>query len=334
MSKQSTLHFDDAWSYNGCRVLRLENESLLVDVLPECGGKIYRLIDKTIGRDYLWKHPRIKPRILPNASNYDDNFSGGWDVLFPSAAPGEHEGEAYPDHGEYWTQPCAYRIDRDVDSLQLHLTADGSVTPTRLERTITLHRDSTKLEIQYRIEHLGRHGFDFVWSLHPALAVKPGDRLMIPAEKGLVAEPDSGRLPLQPAEFTWPTVPTRDGGDADFSIIPESTDTPGFEMLYLTQLAGGWYALHAPESRSGFGLSFDRNVFDTLWLFQSFGGWRGLHVAVVEPCTGYPYDLSEARENGRIARLEPGQTVETATAVVLYTGRDTVGEIDASGAVT
>ena len=79
MSSMSSVRFDDGWSYNACRVLRLENALLRVDVLPECGGKILHLVHKPEDRDYLWQHPSTTPAVLPNAGNYDDNFCGGWD---------------------------------------------------------------------------------------------------------------------------------------------------------------------------------------------------------------------------------------------------------------
>jgi hypothetical protein len=52
---------DDRWQYHGLRTVRLENARLAVDVLPELGGKILRLIDKRGDRDLLWHSPRVEP---------------------------------------------------------------------------------------------------------------------------------------------------------------------------------------------------------------------------------------------------------------------------------
>lgn len=330
----SSLRFDDRWQINGCRVLRLENELLRVDVLPELGGKILHLVHKPEDRDYLWQHPSIDPAVLPNASNYDDNFCGGWDDCFPNVAAGVHAGEVYPDHGEFWTRRFEWHVDRSPDAITVYLQARGHVAPVRFEKWITLGRGSTTVKIRHRITHLGEHPFDFLWAQHPAVAVGPTHELIIPAQRGVIGSPGSGRLAAESSEFTWPHVPGRGGKLIDFSKVPASTGVPGYEMVYLKPLDAGWYAVLDRATRSGLGLAFDRDVFNTLWLFQSHGGWRGLHVAILEPCTGWPCDLAEAAAREQCARMQPGQVIETQTAAVVFSGRETVSHIDTNGIVS
>ena len=57
------VRIDDAWSYHGLKVVRLENEILALDVLPERGGNIFRLVDKPRDLDLLWKSPRVVPHL-------------------------------------------------------------------------------------------------------------------------------------------------------------------------------------------------------------------------------------------------------------------------------
>ena len=328
------VRFEKDWRYKGCRVLRLESDLLRIDVLPELGGKIHRFIHKPEDRDWLWQHPRIKPAIMPAGSNYDDNFCGGWDELFPNGAAGQHQGEVYPDHGEYWTKSADWDVHQAGDAITLHLLAEGSVTPTRMERWITLTASSTVVRFRHRLTHLGEHGFDYLWSLHPALAVGPTSELIIPAGRGVIGYPGLGRLAADRAEFDWPHVPGRDGATFDISRTPERTDVPGFEMVYLTELREGWYAHLDHATESGFGLAFDRELFDTAWVFQSHGGWRGLHLAIVEPATGYPEDLAAAAESGRLSHLAAGQVIETETTAVVFAGRDMVEHIGIDGTVS
>jgi len=329
----SYVRFDDRWSCNGCRVLRLESDLLRVDLLPQLGGKILHLVHKPEDRDYLWQHPSISPAVLPNAANYDDNFCGGWDDCFPSVAAAVHAGEVYPDHGEYWTRRFDWQVDRSPAAVTVYLRADGGVTPTRMEKWITLAPSSAVLRVRHRITHLGEHAFDFLWSQHPAIRVGPTHEFLIPAGAGVVGSPGLGRLGLRPGRFTWPLVPGHSGRSVDFSKVPASSGAAGYEMVYLTELNAGWYAVIDRSVRSGFGLAFDCGVFNTLWLFQSYGGWRGLHVAIIEPCTGWPYDLAQAAAHGRCGRLQPGEVLETETAAVIFTDRDTVAEIRADGQV-
>jgi hypothetical protein len=326
------LRFDGNWSYNSCRVLRLENELLLVDVLPECGGKIWRLVHKPSGRDLFWQHPRIAPGVWSPGTNYDDTFSGGWDELFPNGGPGTHAGEVYPDHGEYWTRPFDWNVDAEPDRITLHLVAEGAVTPTRMERWLTLTAGSPALKIRYRLTHLGGADLDYLWSLHPALPAVPGARLWVPGETGQIATPGFGRLADQPVDFQWPLAPGRDGKPIDLSRLPGPEESvPGYEMVYVTRLREGWFAVVDPASQIGLGLAFDRDLFQNMWIFQSFGGWRGLRTIVVEPCTGYPVDLGEASRSGRCARLQAGQVVETWATAVAIAGRAEIGRIDREG---
>jgi len=323
----SRVRFESDGQINGCRVLRLESDLLRLDVLPECGGKIYRWLHKPENRDWLWQHPQIRPTVLPPGANFDDNFFGGWDEIFPSDCPCEHAGVTYPDHGEYWTQPCDWRAERTAESLTLYLRAEGNVTPTRMERWITLTAGSAAVRIRYRLSHLGQRAFEYLWKPHPALAVGPSCEIMIPATNGIIATPGCGRLATEPLPFTWPYVPGRDGNLHDFSKVPATADIPDFEMVYLTELREGWWAVFDHSTRSGFGLAFDRRLFNNVWLFQSFGGWRGLHVVILEPCNAYPYDPAEASLSGRIGRLEPGEIVQTGMTATVFTGVERAGDV-------
>lgn len=330
----SGVQFNSDWHYNGCRVLRLESDLLRLDVLPELGGKILHWVHKPEGRDWLWQHPRIKPAILPQRSNYDDHWSGGWDELFPNGGACTCDGESYPDHGEYWTLPCDWRPEVCDDAATLYTRAEGRASPTRMERWITLQAGSPGVRIRHRITHLGAHGFHFLWAFHPGLAVRPGCRLLIPAGRGEIASPGIGRLGAAGREFNWPHVPARDGDvTVDFSLVPEPTAERGYEMVYLTELHAGWFAIHDPATRSGFGLSFDPGLFNAVWVFQTHGGWRGLNVVNIEPATGFPYDLSDAVRQGRCSFLEGGQVLETESFGVVFAGRDTVAGIERDGTV-
>jgi hypothetical protein len=327
------VRFEEDWKFNDCRVLRLESDLLRIDLFPELGGKIYHWIHKPTDRDFLWQHPRIPPKNMPAGTNYDDNFSGGWDELFPNGAAGQHHDEFYPDHGEYWTVAFDWEVRQARDELTLHLWAEGCVTPTRMERWITLTASSPAVRMKYRLTHLGRHGFDYIWSIHPALAVGPQSELIIPAAKGVIGSPGMGRLAREPLEFAWPRVPGGDGRLFDMSHVPSGADIPDYEMVFLTELREGWYAHLDHATRSGFGLAFDKQFFDTLWLFCTHGGWRGLHTVIPEAATGYPGDLAQAAAKGRCAHLAAGQTVETETAVVVFTDRDGVEHIAGDGTV-
>ena len=75
--------FDPHWSYRGLECLRIENEHVLIDILPELGAKIFRLVDKVRDQDVLWHSPRVSPHVAALHANFDDHWAGGWDEVIP-----------------------------------------------------------------------------------------------------------------------------------------------------------------------------------------------------------------------------------------------------------
>ena len=107
------VRIDDAWSYHGLKVIRLENEILALDVLPERGGNIFRLIDKPRDLDLLWKSPRVVPHLAAIHADFDDHWAGGWDDAFPGGRSSRNRyGDLLPYMGEVWTQQASYSIGR------------------------------------------------------------------------------------------------------------------------------------------------------------------------------------------------------------------------------
>src|SRR3977135_1783483 len=95
---------DDGWAYRGLSCIRLENEHLAIDVLPELGGNIFRFIDKARDHDLLWKSPRGQPHRAALHANFDDHWAGGWDEAFPGGAPSPNRyGDQLPYMGALWT---------------------------------------------------------------------------------------------------------------------------------------------------------------------------------------------------------------------------------------
>jgi hypothetical protein len=100
---------------------------------------------------------------------------------------------------------------------------------------------------------------------------------------------------------------------------------------WATGLGEGWLALTDTATRRGVAISFPLEVFPHAWLWQVYGGWRGHHHVCLEPWTGYPMQLEEARATGRARELAPGASLEAQVAFVLYDGLDGVVAVDRVG---
>ncbi|HEB32168.1 MAG TPA: hypothetical protein ENI15_15065 [Spirochaetes bacterium] len=130
---------DMNWKYRGLQVLRMENEFLRFDVLPELGAKVFNFIYKPLDRNLLWHNPYIHPSRQSFGTCFDDVWSGGWDELIPNDLPFQlPSGEILADHGEVWSQesgallrPGALKI------LKTGLNSDGRISSSPMVRNWT-----------------------------------------------------------------------------------------------------------------------------------------------------------------------------------------------------
>lgn len=309
------VRIDTNWHYQGLRALVVENSQLRLVILPELGGKLWSLLYKPVDREIFWHNPRMAPRPAFYGAAYDDWFCGGWDELFPNDAPTTLTGDAYPDHGEWWAMPFAWEVTtRQSDLVTLHLWRSGIVTNTRVERWITVTANAPHIDLRYRIRNDGPQPLDFLWKLHPALAISPAAAIDLP---DCTVHPDAAfndRLDKQP--FAWPHAIGAQGDGVDMRVIPPASAST-CDFFYATDLASGWCALTDAAAGYRFKLTFDPAVFRSVWLFGAYGGWRGHYVTILEPCTGYPYRLEEAVAQGTASRLEPGTEIETTVTMTL-----------------
>jgi len=81
----------------------------------------------------------------------------------------------------------------------------------------------------------------------------------------------------------------------------------------------------------GVAIVFDRTVFPHAWLWQVYGGWRGHPHLALEPWTSHPMELEAARAAGRARVLQPGESLETDIAFVLFAGLDGVAGVRRKG---
>jgi hypothetical protein len=326
------VRLDANWTYHGFQALVLENALLRAVILPELGAKIWSLVYKPADRELLWHNPRLSPRPAPFGARYDDWFCGGWDELFPNDAPVTVGGEPYPDHGELWSMPFTWEMTvSSPDVVTVCLRRAGIVTTTRVEKWITLRRDEPRLRFRHVFENNGPFPLDFLWKLHPALAVGPDSRIDLPA--GRVVIDDGFRDGFAQAEFVWPNAVAGDGQTIDMRRVPPASAATA-HFYYAVELRDGWCALTDTRDQVGFGLAFDPAVLSTVWIFGAYGGWRGLYTTILEPCNGFPYELDKAIQSGSCGRLAPGERLETEVVAVLYHGIDQVRRISRDGEVT
>ena len=332
MAKGCTI--TDEWTYRGLRTVILENEFIRATILIDCGAKIFELIHKPTGRDFLFHNPRVEPRLPIFGANVDNWWAGGIDELLPTGAACTYKGEEYGYHGELW--PLAWNHDvtsRSQSEVAVHLWRTTIISPFLVEKWIYLREAERILHFHHKVTNLSGANVEFNWGIHPALAVNPNCRIDLPAEDVFVerSSPDD-HLGKRGATYKWPYATDEEGHKVNMrQVLSEQAGTDNYH--YVTKLTDGWLALTDTVTKEGFGMVFPKDVFKAIWYWACFGGWRGLYCVALEPWTGYPDKLSEAVENGVFAQLGPQQSLECDTKILIYTGVSEVKRISSSGEV-
>jgi galactose mutarotase-like enzyme len=243
-------------------------------------------------------------------------------------------GDRLPYMGELWNLPLQAHIERSGAG-EVVLARDGQtpVSPARWTRTLRLHGDDPVLRLHTRIENVGHKPFAFSWGSHPALAVREGTRLDVPARGGEVTDAGTGG-PLGNLGETYAYPLLRQGSSAELDV--RGVPAPSFAqhaLHALTGLGAGWLAATDPREQRGFGVVFDANLHGCVWQWMSYGGFRGWYHAILEPWTAPQPALADARAAGTALALAPGESLESTMTAVLYSGVTSVGHLDTDGAV-
>ena len=310
------------------RTIVLENDRLCVTVLPEAGAKVWQISYKPLLVDLLWNNPTVQPSAQSLHASYDDNWSGGWDELFPNDEPCRLMGLDLPDHGELWTGAWIAEMD---GTRSLKLKFETPLTRFVAEKELVLREQSAVLEVRYKLINRGTDPFPFLWKLHPAFAVSAAHRIDFPPMT-VVRELDfPGTLADSPPHFSWPYA-SAGNQVLDLRQVPPPSSR-SVHFFYGTAYAQGWCGVTDRTKRLAVGMRFDPEVFSSCWLFATHGGWRDLNVAVLEPATGYPFQLQKVIDAGRARTLAPGESLETTVLFSVQEGLRSVGGVDEHGTI-
>ncbi len=325
------LRLTGGFTPQGLRSIQLENSKLRLVVLPEAGAKIEQITYKPLNANVLWHNPQLDAGAHGPDTCYDDVWSGGWDELFPNDEAGPLDGHQLPDHGELWTGQWSAQTFETEDAIGVHLKLATPISNFRVERLLTMRAESSTFEIQYRFTNRGAATFPFLWKLHPAFAVSSSHRIDFPP-MAVLREPEfPGTLGEAPPMFPWPHARMRDTV-LDLRQVPD-VSSRALHFFYGAGLASGWCGITNRANGLGCALRFDPEIFSSCWLFASYGGWRDLNVAVLEPATGYPFQMQSMIDAGRARTLAPGASLETSVLFSAQEGLTSIGGIDGTGRI-
>jgi hypothetical protein len=318
---------DASRSQWGTRTLTVDNGVLRYELFPDRGARIVSLVHKPTGKEILWRNPSLDPAQAP-AGAFDDCWKGGWDELFPNDEAVTLNGGPYPDHGELWTATWHCEVGSNGE---VYLRTECPISKCRVEKWISMADGEERIRFRHRIRNLRDHPLPYLWKLHPALAVSPGDSILIPAGRILLEPEFPGSLGGGPLEWNGPVMalPNR---TVDVRMVPPPASREVY-FFYGVDLREGWCASYDPARRLAVALSFPKELFTSCWLFASYGGWRDHFVAVLEPSTAFPFRLDQAAASGQCSVLPPNGSQEASVVLATRRGVDGVNRVTADGGI-
>lgn len=152
----------------------LENDYILVMILPEIGGKIQRLYDKTNGYDAVYYNEVIKPALVGLAGPW---ISGGIEFNWP-----QH-------HRPSTFDPVDYTIEENEDgSVTVWVGETEKMFHTKGMAGFTVYPDKAYLEIKGQVYNPTDRPQTFLWWANPAVAVNDDTKSIFPPDVNAVMD--------------------------------------------------------------------------------------------------------------------------------------------------
>ena len=340
MSKRNSgCRISDEYTYQGLRVVVMENEKLRISILLDKGSDIFEFLYKPQDIDFMWRSPMgvVNPTThIPSSAGIEgsflDYYEGGWQEILPSGGfHSTYKGAEFGLHGEVSNIPWQTVILEDTEK---RITAKFWVrtyrTPFYLEKYLTLEQDKAVLFIKEILVNEGEEEMEFMWGHHPALGeslLSEDCRIDIPARKVIVDSlvPPSSRFHPKD-EFSWPIGRGKNGEEVDLSKIPPPSAKVS-DMVFVTDLKEGWYGVTNQKRKVGFAMRWDRQLFPYIWYWQVYKGDFGYpfygrtYNIALEPFTSYPrLGLAEAINHNTQKKIGPGMSIETELLALAYEG--------------
>ncbi len=146
----------------------LENDYLLVMILPELGGRIQRALDKTNNYDFIYYNHVIKPALVGLTGPW---ISGGIEFNWPQ----HHRPSTY--------SPVDYRLAENEDgSCSVFAGEIDKIYGTKGMARFTLYPDKAYIEIEGRLFNRTDTPQTFLWWANPAVPVNDNTYTVFPPD--------------------------------------------------------------------------------------------------------------------------------------------------------
>ena len=241
-------------------LLTLENNFLRLTILPELGGRIYQVIDKSTGHNIFYQNPVLKP------SPWGPPEMGGW-----LAAGGLEWCLPVEEHGYEWGIPWRYQIADTPTGVQVSVRDTTAANRLRASIEITLPDNAAYFQVTPIIENPTAVPIDFQFWLNGMLAPGPANspsanlHIIMPTDQVTLHSSGDPRLPGDWAAVDWPLY-----NGVDWSILGNWNEWYGF--FQRPQAAGDFQAVYDTGYDEGVVRTYDSRL---AWGAKFFAfGWH------------------------------------------------------------
>lgn len=180
-------------------VVRLENDYVKIEILPEIGGRIYSALDKTTGYDFFYKQHVIKPALIGVLGSW---ISGGVEFNWPF----HHRASGF--------MPCDFWAEELSDgSAVCWLSEHDPIDRMKGMVGIVLHPDATFFETRMKLYNRTATPHSFLWWENAAVPVNEQYQIFFPQDVSYV------NFHYLKSRTTYPIA-----GNGVFNGIPMDTD--------------------------------------------------------------------------------------------------------------
>ncbi|HRF32685.1 MAG TPA: DUF4432 family protein [Cyclobacteriaceae bacterium] len=315
----------------GMQAFYLENNLLKVGVLAGRGCDIFEFKYKPKEIDFLLhlskgiRNPQTDfSQVRNTATQFEDYYYGGWQVCLPNSPAFTYRGAALGQHGEVALIPWQVTDTTCSDeAVSIKLYTEPIRVPIRIEREMTIRKDTSELEIKERITNRGGTSLDIMWGQHIAFGLPF-------LEEGVSIETNALTLktePLMPDHhrfqrnlvYEWPQAKNKKGSVDDARFVPPKGKEQYSDLCYLEGYGkNAFYSIKNKVRNVGFGLMWNGELFKTLWMWhelnatKDFPWWGNCYTVALEPWTSpWTNDPLEAINRKEWLILEAGQKIET-----------------------
>lgn len=315
-------------------LVELESRELRLRISSNRGAEIQQLLHKPTDTELMWSgHPAIvrnevaPPSVNRVEGNFLDHFSGGWQVVLPTAhSPTTYRGASFGQHGEAALLPWSIQVTcDDPERLEVVFTVELRNAPLLVERRIGLK--GATVSVAERVTNLGSTAHDVQWGQHITFAgeaLPAGTTLSVGGSPQIaVPQLSSPSYRFAPGITEWPTVRRVDGTHEDASLLGPDDGTDGH--LIVGPLAVGEVLVRPPSHLPALTLSWDANVHPFCWFWEVLGGydawplWGRHRLVAIEPFNVPVETLTESIEGGRATSIAPGATIANIFRLTAHT---------------